>query len=305
MLSSYYVIGLDGGGTKTESVLLGSDGGIYGTGEGGSVNPVFAGREVAEQSVMDSLGGVLEDLPSIDLLAAVGTCLHHGASEVGRMLSDRGYSGQFYLFSETDVAFRRAEAIGRAGVAVIAGTGSGFRYFDGRCERIKLGGWGAGVGDEGSAFEIGLNAIKAAGRAHDGRGPQTLLLPRFLDNLGYQHFWRLLARYCWPSLRQRDIAGLAKIVSEAAEDGDEVARGILADAGRSLGGDAVAMARRVFGPEDEFVIAYSGGVFSAGALVTDSLEELVRVEFPKAEFRLPRMSAGTAVARLTLERFLS
>ncbi len=303
--NKFYVIGIDGGGTKTEAVLLDSERNIVGTGIGGSVNATYAGADVANQSVHDAFAGVCSSCSCFDEVAAVGSCLHHGWHKMKAILAEQGYSGPYYTFSETMVAFRRVGAWGMRGIAVISGTGSGFRYFDGQRECDNLGGWGAGVGDEGSAFDIGLNAIKAAGRAHDGRGPKTVLVERLLEQTGSTYFWHILSKYCQPSLRQREIAGLARVVGQAAVDGDSVALRILADAGKSLGEDTLHIARRVFSADDQFVVAYSGGVFSAGAFITETLERVVRAEFPMAEFRLPQMGAGVAVAHLTNERFLS
>ena len=299
-MEQFFVIGLDGGGTKTEAVILDQEGTVIASGTGGSANVTFVGYEVARQSIRDAISALA---PKIDMsqVKTAGSCVMVGPGETEEILRQRGFSGRFYWFSEPAVAFRCAGLLSARGVAVVAGTGSCFRVCDGVKVKEALGGWGMAVSDEGSAFDIGLTAIKAAGRSLDGRGPKTRLLELLQKEAGSERFDVLLTTYCYPALKQREVASLAKVVTEAAKDGDEVAIQILASAGESLGKDTAHVAKRVYNRDDEFDIALSGGVFNAGDLVVDSLQESVLAEFPMAKIHLPKMSAGEAAARLALE----
>lgn len=298
-----YVIGIDGGGTKTESVLVDMDGHVLNVGVGGSVNMMFAGHEVAEQSVGDSIHGLLANMPDPLNIVAAGICLMGAWRIAQRILQTRGFDGPYFLYHESAVGFRSCGLIGESGVAIVAGTGSGVRYFNGQRDLMNIGGWGIGVGDEGSAFDIGLHAIKAAGRAMDGRGEKTLLVDLLKFEEDITCFGHALNKYCFPSLKQRDIASLARLVSQAAEQGDAVAIDILAQAGRSLGGDAAYVASKFHSASDTFNIACAGGVFKAGHFVTVSLAERVHSEFPNARIHMPKISPGEAAALLAMERY--
>jgi len=296
----FFVVGIDGGGSKTEAVLLDESGEVAAVGHGGSVNTIFVEPKVAQQSIKEAIVSLVPVLHGRSI-ARAGACLLGGRKETEEMLQEIGLHGPLFWFSEMEVAFRRAGLKTCVGVAVIAGTGSSFQACNGQ-KRENLGGWGMGVGDEGSGFDIALKAIRAAGRSLDGRGPKTLLLDLLLDKSGTTSFYDLLNAYCRPVLRQRDIAAFASVVTCAARQGDRVATDILTAAGESLGEDAAFLAHRLFRPDDEFDVVLSGGVFNAEGLVVGPLERRVQAEFPKARISVQKMSAGEAVARLTLER---
>ena len=101
-------------------------------------------------------------------------------------------------------------------------------------------------------------------------------------------------------LFRSEVAGCAKVVTAAAIEGDEVAKGIVAAAAESLTSDIIFAAGRFFQPSDEFPVVLGGGVFSAGRIITDPVTEGVLAKFPKAMVRLPQIGPGEAVARLAL-----
>src|SRR5205823_10053657 len=109
------------------------------------------------------------------------------------------------------------------GLAVVAGTGSMAygKTADGRTARA--GGWGSLLGDEGSAYILVTDALRAVAHAADGRGPATDLQRRFLDHLGLQMPQELITCLHGGGWDRAALAGLAPLVLEAAETGDAVA----------------------------------------------------------------------------------
>jgi N-acetylglucosamine kinase-like BadF-type ATPase len=183
-------------------------------------------------------------------------------------------------------------SIARPGVVVIAGTGS-VAY--GRLEtgqEMFRGGWGYIMGDEGSAYDIGRNALRAACQASDGRLgtffiPPSESLPYFLPSTTQlvkdipAHFGmktlRDLHQAIYSSKISRpQIAGLAAVVTAAAQQGDEIARGILATAGQDLARAALAvidgLGRMIKGID----VYTTGGVFRAGPFVLDPFREMLQ-----------------------------
>ena len=163
------------------------------------------------------------------------------------------------------------------GVILIAGTGvNAFGAAGGRAARAS--GWGYLVGDEGSGFDIGRRALQAVLWAYDGRGPQTALSHACLDAWNASSPEQLLDQiYTLPPPRDK-IAALSRVVASVAAEGDAVAQGIYAEAGRQLGLAAAAVVRRLSLAPDQATIALVGGVFQAGELVLAALRETLQAE---------------------------
>lgn len=177
----------------------------------------------------------------------------------------------------------------RPGVVVAAGTGV-VTLAVGRDKVARIDGWGHTMGDSGSGFWIGREALRAAMRAYDGRGPVTALLA--------------VVRTRWPDLEDayvvlqsdpdwvRTVAGFARTVDELAAT-DPVAADILTRAGIRLGHAALTGLSRVrdAGDVDPPEISESGNVFRS-ARVRAAFEQCVLATHPDAVFAPP---AGTGI----------
>ena len=170
--------GFDGGGTKTACVLADETGRILGTGRGGPSNNLYCGNETAAQSMQAALAGAFESahLPPARLKAAFVSSaaikMYDGASYVPFCRScidveQIGAEGDIY-----PVWYEAAR--GKPCVIVIAGTGS-IAYFCRPESYKRIGGWGPQIGDEGSGYDIGLNALRLTMRMYDGRAPRDEL----------------------------------------------------------------------------------------------------------------------------------
>ena len=149
------------------------------------------------------------------------------------------------------------------GAVVAAGTGV-VTLGVGRDRVARVDGWGHLMGDAGSGFWIGREALDAVMRAFDGRGPSTAL--------------RGVAEARWPDLTQAYIhlqsseervsiiASFAASVAELAESGDAVAQGILARAARELAHSVETALRRVTDGDEQLAVCAIGGVFRAPRL---------------------------------------
>ncbi len=266
------VLGLDGGGTKTEAVLW--DGhAVLGRGRGGPSNPNFVGRDAIDEAVAAAIGGALRDGRADG--GAVRAVVFGGPVSsvavermVRRLLPDtavvrRRHEGDLVL---------RAGGVAGAGIAVVSGTGSMVMRRDVDGQRVLVGGWGPLLGDEGSAYDIGRQALVACARADDGRGPATALMEPILAWAGAPTL-RDAVRHVYDAHTSRDqIAHLARVVSQVAADGDAVARAILDDAGRELALQVTA----ALGPPSErmsgrWPLVAAGGVLAGSSLVHQSL----------------------------------
>ena len=151
----------------------------------------------------------------------------------------------------------------RHGAVVAAGTGV-VTLAVGATTTARVDGWGWIMGDAGSGYWIGREALDAVMRAYDGRGPATLLTEIALSR--------------WPDLSQaymalqadhdrvRVVAALAREVAQAADAGDDLARDISRRAAHQLAHSARTAVERVRTDETDFAVCAIGGVFSSGVL---------------------------------------
>jgi N-acetylglucosamine kinase-like BadF-type ATPase len=284
-----YVLGVDGGGSATRSVIISTGGEVLATGKAGPSNPITVGAERA-------LANIIEAVDEASARCGVHTFL---ASRLGVAGTDRSRLRQELLdgmrpsYGDTAIVSDAASALAgdtgcRPGVVVIAGTGS-IAYGENKLgETARAGGWGWRLGDEGSGYTIGLKAIMAALRAHDGRAPETVLKQKIVSHLGLGSIEDIIDWVYEPGREPRDIAYLVPLVREAEAEGDVAAALVMAEAGAELGFVANAVIRRL-GMSGEFLVSLNGGVFKQPSGYIIAFEEVVRREAPECVLIKPRM----------------
>ncbi|HID11141.1 MAG TPA: hypothetical protein EYP17_07555 [Candidatus Latescibacteria bacterium] len=294
-----YIVGIDGGGTKTEAVLVRPDGEVLASGRVGAANYQLTGPEGLRRTVERLVG---------DLLRAVGggevSVLCAGLAGVDR-LQDRtevalvlkGIGEEVAVASDGEVALEGAH-LGGSGIVVIAGTGSIAWGRDGG-RVARAGGWGYLLGDEGGGYWIGKEGIVAALKAWDGRGPETSLRERLQDHLRLPQLDQIVRWAYREGVRPDRIAGLARVVFDAADAGDRTAAEILHKAGRHLGKLALAVAHRL-GMGKGMRVALIGGMFGRRDWLLPPMEEVLKDLYPA--FSEPLLPPSLGAALLGLRR---
>lgn len=293
------MLAIDGGATATRAALVDREGTVLGQGEGGPCGPLLtpesrsrAARHV-QAAVAGALGAAREAGAGVGAVAAVRAGLTGVGADVDASswlrealspLGDRlRLAGPVEASSDLETALEGALGPGTAGVMVYAGTGStgAARYPDGRI--VRAGGYGYLIDDRGGGFDLGRMGLQAVVRAWDGRGPRTALEARLPAALG-AHGWDGLRRAVYGAADPKAlVAGLAPLVFEAAEEGDEVAGRILDEAARELGLLASALARRLDGLVGPPVpVRFAGRVLSRPALRDRVIRELAAACAPAA-----------------------
>ena len=148
---------------------------------------------------------------------------------------------------------------GEPGVMVISGGGSVAYGRTGSGEALRIGGWGHVLGDEGSGFWIGLEAIKAALKSRAGVIPETALGERIMREFAAQDERRVIREIYSASFSEAEIAGLVPLVASLSQGGDAAATRILDEAAGHLSDIAQAVLRRL----GDLAVYPSGGVFRA------------------------------------------
>jgi N-acetylglucosamine kinase-like BadF-type ATPase len=181
---------------------------------------------------------------------------------------------------------------------VIAGTGSICCGRNSQGKHVCAGGWGPIVGDEGGGSWISRKALQAVAQATDGRGPKTALAAAALGYFKIATPDDLSTAVYAPTMTNDRLAGFSKQVMRIAEAGDEVARDILRNAGQQLGIAVTAVIRKLHMENEEFRVAYVGGVYGAGDLVLLPMQAEIRRVAKKAYLAEPLYSPPIAAGRI-------
>jgi N-acetylglucosamine kinase-like BadF-type ATPase len=187
------------------------------------------------------------------------------------------------------------------GIVVIAGGGSiacGYTA-DGKEERA--GGWGSLLGDEGSAFWIGRQAVIAASRAVDGRGAATRLARRIPAHFGVPTLRDVYRRADRGEIGVPQIAGLVPVVAECARAGDRSARAVLVRAADELAEAAVAVLKKMRLRGRATPVFVTGGVFREDRFLLPAFRRALRARAPKADIRRPRFLPVVGCALVALD----
>lgn len=240
MSTSFYA-GIDGGGTKTSVICRTAEGTLVGQNTFGPFNLNGIGKE-AFCLLLNQIINYIESLGN-----CLGVCI--GASGVDnstlQRLADDAFSKAgiaLKLLSDYEIAHSGALG-GEEGIIAISGTGSVCygKTKDGLCARS--GGWGHLIGDEGSAYGLGRDALIAVTKEIDGCTEHTALTPMLSEKLGLSDQNTIIS-YVY-SNDKRAVSSLAPMVEKAFSDSDSVAKRIIEDNAKSLVDNILAVSRRL------------------------------------------------------------
>ncbi|HKU32161.1 N-acetylglucosamine kinase [Arthrobacter sp. NyZ413] len=225
------VIGLDIGGTKTRGVRF-EDGIPVRDESTGSSNVQNVTREAAEKSLAELFamigGGAVDRV----LAGAGGIDTEADARALAELIEPHVPGAQVTVVHDSQLLL----AAGRAstGVAVIAGTGSAAWGKNADGVEARAGGWGYLLGDEGSGYWLGREAVRhSLRRMNKGLEPDALTAA-LLDSCGVDDPNELIALFHSKETGRRYWAQRAATVVETAKAGLDVSRQLLDQAGRDL-----------------------------------------------------------------------
>ncbi len=297
------VVGVDGGGTKTQAVILDLNSNLLGEGLAGPSNPLRVGVVKAATAVREAVDKACDaaHLRRTDLVAAeVGLAgvrrleLRARMHEALKNISN----GVVVVVGDADIALHGVTE-GEPGLIVIAGTGSICCGINDRGKQACAGGWGPLAGDEGGGAWIARRGLRAIAHAADGRGPATSLSDAACSYFHVSNPDDLSTAIYAPSITNECLAGFGKFVIQAAKAKDRVAREILIEAGKELGLAATAVIRNLKLERETFPVGYVGGVFaSSGALVLSHLRAAVLKTAPYAHLTRPKFPPAIAAAQM-------
>lgn len=245
------VLGLDGGGSKTEAVVVNRAGRVLVRLRADGLDPMAGGdwqaRLAGLAAELGPVSGAVLGLPCHGEIAAVS------ARQVAVVAALFG--PQAVVLNDVAVAFHGALAASD-GVLVLAGTGS-MAWSAGPAGTQRVGGWGHLFGDEGSAHWIGRAALGLASQHLDGRKPPSGFAHGLLREMGVAEADLLSWTYGQNS--RAGVASVAVLVSRLADAGVVEALALLTEAAGHLAQAGLA-AGRLAGLATPFRWSFAGGV---------------------------------------------
>lgn len=305
MHSDDLVLGLDIGGTSSRALVADLAGRVLGTGRAGGGNPNSHPPEHAVEqistAVREALAPVAADQVRLGVLGMAGSskmtdpamgALFEGSWE--RL----GLTCPMRVLSDAEVAFA-AGTPAPSGTVLIAGTGAVAARIDQHRLVATSGGYGWLLGDEGSSFWLGREAVREALRTLDHRGHRGELVSSVLAELlrgeqqtGAQQPANVLRDRLITAVNAAppiQLAALAPLVTAAALGGDKNALDIVRRAAGLLADTAQATRT----PGDAAPVVLAGGLVGAGNPLGDALRTELASRTP-AEVHLAGPGAGGA-----------
>ena len=297
-------LGIDGGGTKTDFLLIDDTGRVLSAHRAGSAYHLETGIDALESMLTAGIRTTLRRAalaPDEVSFAFIGLPAHGEDSALSSRLD--GIAAVLPPARHrcgNDMVCGWAGALaGCDGINLVAGTGSiAYGEFAGR--RARAGGWGELFSDEGSAYWVAREGMTLFSRMSDGRATQGPLYALVRERFGLRNDLDLCAAVYGPAapLSRSEFAGLASLVARAAAAGDPQAQGVFEAAGRELAGlvDAVRDALRP-PPQAILAVSYCGGMFQFGELMLVPLRAALRGGTRNYVFSAPRLTpvAGAAL----------
>jgi N-acetylglucosamine kinase-like BadF-type ATPase len=296
-------LGVDGGGTKTEFVLIDADGQLRGRHQTATSYYLQIGFDGLRKVLGEGIAAVTAAAklsPSAIRYAFFGLPAHGEDSLVQDRidaLPEAILQHRRYKCGNDMVCGWAGSLACQDGINIVAGTGS-IGYGERQGASTRAGGWGELFGDEGSAYWIAVQGLNAFSRMSDGRLPAGPLHQIFKTHFDVPADLDVCGRVMSDGAPSRDkIAALSRLVSAAADAGDAAARDIFDRAAAELAAiiDAIRI-RLHFGDDETVRLSYSGGVFRSGETVLAPLRRHLAERSSRFVLTAPLLSPGIGAA---------
>ncbi len=293
-------MGLDGGGTKTDCVLIDDTGRILGGGRGSASNPFRIGVEAAARGVKEAANAALRDA-KLQMMQVTGVCaglagvaLKERADAMSNLLGEFFAGVRFELCTDLDLAL--GAALARPAIVLVAGTGSAAIGQDAAGQIARSGGHGPNKSDEGSAFAIGKRAISEAANAmsEDARD----LRVRILDHVEVESTDKIIglegeeADAVYPRV--------FPVIANAADEGNEIAAKMLREAAENLAGFVAGVQEELKLNGAGYLLGKTGGMIGKSKYFDEALDVELRRVAPQATLQILTTPLAEVAARRAL-----
>jgi glucosamine kinase len=295
-----YIIGIDGGGTKTSAALCAMNQTILAEAQGESSNIQLVGVERAAEIILalvqqccHSVGCTISEIAAIVAgVAGVGRSVDRQQLLDG--ITALAHKNQlqlppFGIESDARIALEGAFN-GKPGMIVIAGTGSIVLGKNVNGKLYRAGGWGRVIGDEGSGYAIGREAFRIIANAIDGSNIKTRLTKLFADQLHFDSQESIIHAVYRNNF---DIASAVPLVLEAASKNDTTAKKILTNATMELIGTIAVVAETLAKGKKKNVrypLSFAGSLLTNDNFYSRKVRSAIKRTLPQLSLRIAEVS---------------
>ncbi len=300
-----YFLGVDGGATKTEAIIIDEQEKVLAQALGGPVNYHQGGEEETRKNLQETIEDALSQvkLKTEEINSAVLGLAGRDTKEdevildkMGASLFNSEIAGRVKVVSDVEIAFNSCISK-NYGIVMIAGTGANC-FGKGKTGQVAWAGdWGWLIGDQSSGFALGLGALKRIMRDFDGRGEKTILKDLILGSLNLSRADELPRWIYREKIPIKEIAALAPLVFAAFKKGDKVAKELINKTVSETYLSISTVAKKTDLVKEEFEIGLVGGIFNE-PLMIKLLEEKIKESLPKAKLILCQMRPAMAAAKM-------
>ncbi|MEH1970844.1 N-acetylglucosamine kinase [Nostoc sp.] len=313
-----YVLGIDGGGSKTVCILMDNLCQVLGRGEAGPSNYQSIGIEATLQSIQSAIHNAVKVTITTNTVNIDAICL--GLAGVGRAADNEVVKRLIQELQNNkslpitwalqptnivicnDALIALVGGIGQpVGIVVAAGTGSIVFGRNNQGDTKRVGGWGYILGDEGSAYKIAIAGMNAALKSYDGREISTSLLEGFKQHLDLESIEDLIEVVYRREWGVKQIAALAPIVDFAAASGDIVANIIIDNAVKELVKATSTVIDAIFSADSVLEVVTTGSVWRGRCKIHERFAASLIKKFPNVKVIFPRYEPAYGAGLLALQ----
>lgn len=274
-----YVIGIDGGGTKTEIVLADMNGSVFARSLGRPTNPNLIDAVRLERNFRELFQQIQLKVPQAyrevtSVFAGISGAGTEETQEKIKCILARIVSEEVHIQVQPDsINALYSGTFGEPGIVQIAGTGSITYGINEQNEHCRVGGWGYLFGDEGSGFDIGKQAVIAVLSELDGIGPKTKLTEKLLSHFNIPNGRMLISKIYHAPVPKDELSPLSKVVFQVYKENDTVAIGIVKSVAKRLADSILALYEQHYKSHTPVKVVLCGGVFNDKMILPRLIEQ--------------------------------
>ena len=279
-----YLIGIDGGGTKTRCIAANFEGKSFYETTGGPSNFLVFGLDQVSENLVNLLEDCIKNLKcefedlAFVVLGTAGAGRNDDAERLEQHFLDYANNKKaeiknFKVVSDARIALEGAFS-GRPGSILISGTGSIMFGKDANGEVHRVGGFGRFIGDEGSGYSIGRKGLAALSKFYDGRGKRTMLSELVSNQFGIEGGEKLINAVYKNNF---DIASAAQQVINAANENDEVCKKIVGEETDELITHISAMKEKL--KQKTMEVSFTGSIITTDNFLSRQLHKKIKEKF--------------------------
>lgn len=298
-----YFLGVDGGGTKTLAYLFDIRGNFLFKSISGPTNILENGEEIFRKNIRELLLPIVKkfnpkNIKSCFGLPAVGE-FENDIKILKKIIKEELNIEPNIIVNDVVVGWAGGN-LAQDGIHIVAGTGT-ITYGRKNNKEVRVSGWGSIIGDEGSAYYIGLRTLNEVSRELDGRSKKSDLSKLLFKELKIKNTLDFINFIYDPNKdRRSNIASIAKTTYKIALYGEEKAIKILKDSAKELA-ITVTTANKYLKIKKPITVTYSGSVLEKNEIVREEFKNILEKKGYIIE--APKLSPGLGAVLLAFYKY--